>query len=239
MKPCLVLLPLCAMLLAFVEACSEKSITKPEANILQCPTTPVVHSGDATFYTYASGAGACSFDSTPNDLMVGAMNPVDYAGSQLCGAYVSITGPNGTIQIRIVDLCPGCSAGSIDLSPSAFSHIADTSLGRVPIKWQVIPYPASGPLVYHFKDGSSQWWTAVQVRNSRYPVYSLEYQTPQKTFSSVNRVSYNYFVQSGGMGPGPYTFRVTDIYGHALVDTAVSLTPNGDVAGMSQFPPCN
>ena len=219
--------------------CSQKSVTKPETSILECPATPVVHSGDATFYTYASGAGACSFDSTPNDLMVGAMNPIDYAGSQLCGAYVSVTGPKGTIQIRIVDLCPGCSAGSIDLSPSAFAKIADTSLGRVPITWQVIPYPSNNPIVYHFKDGSSQWWTAVQIRNHLYPIYSLEYRTAQKTFKSVSRVDYNYFVESGGMGPGPYTFRVTDVYGHVLVDSAITLTPNGDVSGNGQFPPCN
>lgn len=206
---------------------------------MQCPAAPVVHSGDATFYTYASGAGACSFDSTLNDLMVGAMNAIDYAGSQMCGAYVSVTGPLGTIQIRIVDLCPGCSAGGIDLSPSAFAKIADTSLGRVPIKWQVIPSMAITPIVYHFKDGSSQWWTAVQIRNHRYPIYSFEYLTAQKTFESVDRATYNYFVESGGMGPGPYTFRVTDIYGHTVTDSSIALTPSADVAGKAQFSTCN
>ena len=31
--------------------------------------------------------------------------------------------------------------------------------------WQVVSPALNGPIAYHFKDGSNQWWTAVQVRN--------------------------------------------------------------------------
>ena len=220
-------------------ACSEESVTTKPTEVPGCPDAPLIHSGEATFYTFASGAGNCMFDSTPNDLMVGAINNTDYAGSALCGACAMVTGPRGTITIRIVDRCPECPQGNIDLSPLAFSLIADTSLGRVPIHWQLIECGVTGPIVYHFKDGSNQWWTAVQVRNHRYPVRSLEYLTPQHTYKLVNRVDYNYFVEPAGMGPGPYTFRVTDMYGHTLVDTAIVPVENGDVSGRAQFPPCS
>ncbi len=179
------------------------------------------------------------FDSSKTDLMVGAMNPFDYGGSQICGASVSVTGPNGTIIIRIVDLCPGCADGSIDLSPEAFAQIADTSLGRVPITWYVVGNDVSGPILYHFMPTSSQYWTAVQIRQHRYPIYSFEYLSSPGTFTKVNRTDYNYFVQPGGMGKGPYTFRVTDIYGHVLIDSTVALTPGGDISGHAQFPACN
>jgi expansin (peptidoglycan-binding protein) len=179
------------------------------------------------------------FDSTPNDLMVGAMNQTDYAGSAICGACVSVTGPRGTITIRIVDRCPECPPGYIDLSPLAFSQLADTSLGRIPIQWHLLECAVNGPIVYHFKDGSNQWWTAVQIRNHRYPIFSLEYLTPQGTFKAVNRVDYNYFVEPAGMGTGPFTFRVTDIYGHVLVDSAVTHMENGDVQGRAQFASCS
>ena len=91
------------------------------------------HTGEATYYNEADGGGNCSFDPTPQDLMVGAMNHTDYANSALCGAYVELTGPNGTIIIRIVDQCPECPAGNINLSPSAFAKIAELAQGRVPI----------------------------------------------------------------------------------------------------------
>src|SRR5947207_9220660 len=93
------------------------------------PTVPglpfdpyATRSGQATFYD-ATGAGNCSFDPTPNDLMVGAMNQTDYAGSLLCGAYVEISGPKGVVVVRIVDRCPECPTGNIDLSQEAFARI--------------------------------------------------------------------------------------------------------------------
>ena len=219
-------------------ACSDESVTTKEPQVLRCPDVPLIHAGEATFYTFANGAGNCMFDSTPTDLMVGAINGVDYAGSALCGACAIVTGPHGTITIRIVDRCPECPQGNLDLSPLAFSELADTSLGRIPIHWQLTGCDVSGPIVYHFKDGSNPWWTAVQVRNHRYPILSLEYLTAQHLYKPVNRVDYNYFVEPTGMGPGPFTFRVTDIYGHVLVDTAIAHIENGNAPGQAQFPPC-
>ena len=44
------------------------------------------HEGQATYYDFADGSGACSFDPTPDDSMVAAMNAPDYAGSAACGS---------------------------------------------------------------------------------------------------------------------------------------------------------
>src|SRR5436190_320246 len=76
----------------------------------------VVHAGSgfATFYAYTPGSGACGFGddfASP----VAAANPVDYAGSKLCGSWVHVTGPLGSVDVRIVDLCPSCAAGDLDL----------------------------------------------------------------------------------------------------------------------------
>jgi expansin (peptidoglycan-binding protein) len=204
---------------------------------LEHPTPNPVFIGEATWY-YATGAGACSFDPSPHDLMVAAMNGAQYDAAALCGAYVQVTGPKGTVTVHIVDLCPGCRAGDLDLSQEAFALIADLPQGRVPISWQVVSPPLSGPIAYHFVAGSNQWWTAVQIRNHRNPVAKLEYRTTEGQWVAVRRRSYNYFVQSNpGMGPGPYTFRVTDSYGNALVDSGIPHVENGSVNGSSQFPP--
>jgi expansin (peptidoglycan-binding protein) len=210
-------------------------------------TTPAaaqnaLHSGQATYYFGADGSGNCSFDPIPGDLMVAAISHVDYSDPQpaaYCGAYVELTGPKGTIVVRVVDKCPdaGCAAGHLDLSPEAFDKIADRALGRVPIAWRVVSPGLSGPIAYHFKDGSNQWWTAVQIRNHRNPVAKLEYQDAQGQWVNVGRLDYNYFVEPAGMGPGPYTFRVTDSYGNTLVDSGIAGGDNISRSGAGQFPP--
>lgn len=195
-----------------------------------------VHTGTATYYTFADGGGNCMFDPTPNDLLVGAMNATEYANSAICGACATVTGPKGTIDIRIVDRCAGCALGGIDLSPTAFALVGDIPLGHVPISWHLRPCAVAGPIAYHFKDGSNQWWTAVQVRNARNPIAQFEYMVSPGVYKSVTRTSYNYFLNASGMGPGPYTFRVTDIFGNVLIDTGIAPAADTTVPGTSQFP---
>lgn len=202
------------------------------------PASPnPVYAGEATYY-YATGAGACGFDPSPNDLMVAAMNASQYDNAAYCGAYVHVNGPLGEVTVRIVDLCPGCGYGHLDLSQEAFAQIVNISTGRVPISWQVVSPELDGPIAYHFKDGSNQWWTAVQIRNHRNPVAKFEYINGDGVWVDVPRTSYNYFVQTNpGMGVGPYTFRVTDSYGNVLTDSGIPFIENGTIDGAAQFPP--
>ncbi|MCX4247136.1 expansin EXLX1 family cellulose-binding protein [Paraliomyxa miuraensis] len=195
------------------------------------------HAGEATYYDFADGSGNCSFPATPDDLMVGAMNHADYAGSAVCGTCVHIEGPEGEIDVRIVDQCPECPEGDIDLSPDAFALIAPLEAGRVPITWQYVPCPVSGPVVYHFKDGSNPWWTAVQIRNHRNAVTTLEV-LQGEAWVEVPRLDYNYFVQETGMGEGPLSLRITDVLGHTLEDSGIPLLDDADAPGAGQFPGC-
>ena len=196
-----------------------------------------VHQGIATYYD-ATGDGACLFGPSPDDLLVAAMNAEEYDHAAYCGAYLHVSGPKGEVTVRVVDLCPECKAGHLDLSPQSFTRIGDLPQGVIPITWQVISPPVSGPIAYHFKNGSNQWWTAVQVRNHRNPIAKLEYLNGSGQWVNVPRTDYNYFVQTEpGMGLGPYSFRVTDWYGNQLVDSGIPLLENGTVEGSSQFPP--
>lgn len=193
------------------------------------------HSGEGTYYN-ADGSGNCLFPASPENLMVAAMNHTDYANAALCGAYVQINGPRGTVIVRIVDRCPECPAGDVDMSPQAFAQIADLPQGRVPITWQLVSYPVDGPIVYHFKEGSNQWWTAVQIRNHRHPITKLDYWNGSQ-WVEAPRQPWNYFVEAAGMGPGPYTIRVTDNFGHTLIDSNIPHIEDGSVPGTAQFPP--
>lgn len=204
-----------------------------------CDGTPPTHDGEATFYDFADGSGNCSFPATPDDLMVGAMNHVDYAASAVCGACVTITGPNTTtVTVRVVDQCPECPEGDIDLSPEAFAVIADPSLGRVPISWVYTECPVTGPIVYHYKEGSNPYWTAVQLRNHRLPIAKLEAKDAGGNYVELPRADYNFFIADSGLGEGPYGFRVTATTGEALVDDAIPFVDSGDAPGAAQFGGC-
>jgi expansin len=202
--------------------------------IARPPENPL-HSGSATYYD-ATGAGACSFDPSPHDLRVAAMNHDEYDNAAYCGAYVQVTGPRGTVTVRIVDLCPECHTGHLDLSREAFAAIADLPQGVVAITWRVVSPPLAGPIAFHFKEGSNPWWTAVQVRNHRNPIAKLEYWNGSQ-WVTVPRVSYNFFVQTNpGMGAGPYAFRVTDMYSNTLTDNGIPFVEGGTLNGAAQFP---
>jgi expansin len=203
--------------------------------LIAAPWSMPTHTGEGTYYA-ATGAGNCMFDPSPTDLMVAAMNHVDYAAAAICGAYVEATGPLGTVTVRIVDQCPECPAGDIDFSQQAFARIAHVIDGRVPIRWRIVSPALSGTIAYRFKEGSNQWWTAVQVRNHRNPIAKLEYRQSNGTYKAVTRTDYNYFVEASGMGPGPYAFRVTDIYSHVLTDTGIPFVEGGVISGTAQFP---
>ncbi len=193
--------------------------------------------GEATYYDFADGSGNCSFPATPDDLMVGAMNHTDYAGSAVCGSCVRIEGPEGTVDVRIVDQCPECPVGDIDLSPDAFAMIAPLEAGRVDISWQTISCPVEGPVVYHFKDGSNPYWTAVQIRNHRHAIASFAVEQ-DGGWVDVPRVDYNFFVKDDGMGEGPLSFRITDVLGNTLEDSGIPLLDDADASGVGQFPEC-
>lgn len=195
-----------------------------------------LRSGDGTFYG-ATGAGNCSFDASPQDLMVAAMNQTDYAGSAICGAYVHATGPKGSVTVRIVDRCPECRPGDIDFSAEAFARIADPAAGRVPITWQVVAGDVSGPVSYRYKDGSTRFWTAIQVLNHRVPIASLAIRpSGASDWIAVPRLDYNYFVHPTPIAAGPLQVRVTASTGAVLLDTLPEPAGGITVAGQAQFP---
>jgi expansin len=95
-------------------------------------------SGEATYYD-ADGVGACGSPTSDGDL-VAAMNGAQYSKA-VCGKCAAVTGPRGSVVVKIVDKCPGCSSGDLDLSQTAFAKIAKMSEGRVKITWHFVTCP--------------------------------------------------------------------------------------------------
>lgn len=104
------------------------------------PTEPQVEeeSGEATYYD-ADGTGACG-SPTSNASLVAAMNGVQYSKA-VCGKCAEVKGPLGSVVVKILDKCPGCSEGDLDLSETAFVKIAKKIDGRVKITWHYVTCP--------------------------------------------------------------------------------------------------
>ena len=194
-------------------------------------------SGEGTYYG-ADGSGNCSYPKTPDDHRVAAMNQADYSGSAACGACAEVDGPQGTLIVRIVDRCPECRPGDLDLGTKAFAEIANPEAGRVAISWRYVPCETQGAVRFLFKDGSSQWWTAVQVRNHRHAITLFEYRMASAPYKPISRTNYNYFLEAAGMGRGPFDFRLSDVNGNVLEETGIPLELDREISGKGQFPPC-
>lgn len=110
---------------------------RAEASVADASLGPT-YTGEATYYA-ADGTGACGYPATTN-LDVAAMNKAQYAKS-VCGKCVHLKGPKGEVTVRIVDLCPGCKMGDLDLSEESFAKIANMSAGRVKISWSFVACP--------------------------------------------------------------------------------------------------
>lgn len=226
---------LLAIALAGCGACSDDADDPAGDAAPSCLAPRPEASGEATYYA-ADGTGNCSFPAS-SDRMVAAINASDYATAAWCGACVAVTGPAGTVTVRVVDKCPGCDPGDLDLSSEAFAMISPLSAGRVAITWHEVACDVQGPLGYHFKDGSNAFWTAIQIRNHRYPIAKVEAGTAG-ALETIARVDYNYFIDTSGLGAGPYSIRVTDTRGHVVEDSAIALGDDVTRTGTAQLPVC-
>ncbi|KAI9624453.1 hypothetical protein H4Q26_016854 [Puccinia striiformis f. sp. tritici PST-130] len=83
------------------------------------------------------GHGACGEKSSEADYMI-AMNTPQYNSGGPCHQNVVIRNKkNGKrVVAKVLDECPSCRFGDLDLSPSAFKALGKLEDGVLPIDWQ-------------------------------------------------------------------------------------------------------
>ncbi|MET8204235.1 expansin EXLX1 family cellulose-binding protein [Micromonospora taraxaci] len=191
------------------------------------PTGNATHNGKATFYDSKGAGGNCSNPAAPANRLYVALGPTEYSAGAACGGFLDVTGPKGTVRVLIMDQCPECAPGHLDLSREAFARIADPVQGLVPVTYRaVVNPPLPGPLTFRMKEGSSQWWFAVRVGNHGNPLRSVEVrQGASGAWRSAARQDYNYWLIASGAGPGPFTIRVSDVYGNRVTVGGIRMAP--------------
>jgi expansin (peptidoglycan-binding protein) len=198
------------------------------------PAPGVGYSGQATHYELQSGGGNCSYEGPPADRLYVALSPGEYAAAGACGAYLDVTGPKGSVRVKVVDQCPECKSGQLDLSSQAFGRIAAPSDGIVKVSYQLARNPrVPAALTYRVKEGSSRYWLALLPDNHGNPVARLEVRSGSGGWIPLQHADYNYWIVEQGAGGGPFTVRLTDTAGRTATSAGIALRP-GAVQQMRQ-----
>ena len=210
----------------------------PEVDLATEYAPDSIHTGEATFYDLGDTTGSANLDDFGAHYLTAALNTEDYMNG-LAGAFLEITDKDGdVINVLVTDLLPAGKKGDIDLSREAFKTIEPLETGRMAITWRVIALTTDQPVRFLWKPSSSKYWASVQVRNNTYPVMKLEYLDTDGEFVEMYKESYNYFTAKDGLdSEGPFTFRLTDIYGQQFVETDIPIKGDlEEIEGTGNFP---
>jgi hypothetical protein len=179
----------------------------------------------ATFFEL-KGTGHCSFPKPPSDDLFVALGHGVYGNAEPCGSYLDVTGPKGKVRVKVIDSCPECADNHLDLSRAAFKKIADPVDGIAPISFKKVRSPSvPGPLSVRIKEGASQYWFAALIDNHANPLTSVKVSNRGGTFRSAQRADYNYWIIDDGAGSGPFTIKITDVYGKTSTLTGIKMKP--------------
>jgi expansin len=199
----------------------------PAAFVVAGSAGQVSGSGAQTATHYQlDGVPNCSYPAPPADGLYAALPTAEYASAATCGGYLRVTGPHGTsVQVKVVDQCPDCAAGHIDLSDAAFAKLAPLSAGLIDVRYSAVSDPVlPGPVTVQVKDGSSRYWLALLPDNTGNALASVAVRSGSG-WLSLARASYNYWIGSSGAGPGPFTVRLTDTAGNQVTLNGITLSP--------------
>ncbi|KAJ3503394.1 hypothetical protein NMY22_g18262 [Coprinellus aureogranulatus] len=88
----------------------------------------------ARFSFYDAGLGACGEVNSNSDFIV-ALNIAQWDNKAHCGETITISFGGKTARAKIMDLCPGCPYGGLDLTRGLFSYFASQDLGIIHGTW--------------------------------------------------------------------------------------------------------
>ncbi|KAG3098233.1 hypothetical protein PI124_g15432 [Phytophthora idaei] len=201
------------------------------------------YEGYGTVYTLSSPSdGNCNFMSWPDDAVTkyAALNTEQWEETMNCGrcAEVSCTDASCSGEtseiVYIMDQCPGCAYGDLDLSPDVFESITGQSYTKLSIEWKFVDCPISNKVQYCLKTGSSEFWVAVQPANFVSGVESLSINGQE---TSLIDSAYYFLIDGSGESVADLSsVRVSmmGVNGEMLEET-LSLTADECTEGSSQF----
>ncbi|KAK8175299.1 RlpA-like double-psi beta-barrel-protein domain-containing protein-containing protein, partial [Phyllosticta citrichinensis] len=156
--------------------------------------------GPATFYGGALEGGNCMMKGyqLPPGVSGAAIGGNNWKNSANCGACAEVRGNGKKVIVMFVDQCPECGDG-LDFFPDGFKQLADPSVGKFTVEWNFVECPVQGPLKITDKEGTNEYYVAMQAQNGKEPTESLELSSDGgKTYKPAQRDSTNHFILNGG-----------------------------------------
>ncbi|EEU42231.1 uncharacterized protein NECHADRAFT_93246 [Fusarium vanettenii 77-13-4] len=193
--------------------------------------------GSSTFYGGNLAGGNCMFSTytLPSGIYGTAFSGAVWNNAASCGACIEVTGPSGTIKAMIVDQCPECEEGHLDLFPDAFTAVGGTD-GIVQTSYKFVSCGITSPLYLHNKEGTSQHWFSIQVVNANEPVTKLEVSTDGgSTWQETERKDYNFFENSAGFGVDSVDVKITSKTGKTVTVSGVGVEAGAKYDADSNF----
>ncbi|OWZ03900.1 hypothetical protein PHMEG_00024289 [Phytophthora megakarya] len=159
--------------------------------------------GDGTPYNLAAvGNGNCAFMSAWSQASTNyvAVNQAQWDGLKHCGQCIEATCIDSkckdnktSVTLQVVDRCPECKYGDLDMSPGALTKIVGYNPGRIKIGWKYVDCPNPGTVKVCLKQGSNPYWIAIQPTNTRIAVKGLSINGMTGTLLDG---AYYYYIQS-------------------------------------------
>ncbi|MBS2017092.1 MAG: hypothetical protein JST00_29670 [Deltaproteobacteria bacterium] len=146
-----------------------------------------------------------------------------------CDACIAVTTARGKSAVLRVVTYGETTKNSIDVSPEAYALLDSGEYPRA-MTWQFTDCPSSGPLMFEFQTGSSEYWTSLWVRNGRRPITKVEVKSENHaSFTTLARGSDGTLTDAAGFGKGPFTLRLTSMDGATHEETFE--WPSAGIAG--------
>ncbi|KAG7380085.1 hypothetical protein PHYPSEUDO_007791 [Phytophthora pseudosyringae] len=183
--------------------------------------------GDGTTYTLGEvGSGNCNLMSwnsiAPTNYA--ALNNEQWNNLGNCGRCAQVScidekcaDQTASAIVQIVDRCPECKYGDLDLSPSVFKTITGSDPSRLAIRWQFVACPTPETVKICLKNGSNGFWTAVQPTNALVGVQSVSING--KTASVISGAYYYLTTSSSEIDLSAVDVAITSINGEVIEGT--------------------
>ncbi|KAI0143602.1 carbohydrate-binding module family 63 protein [Xylariaceae sp. FL1272] len=229
--------------LSMSAASATTSVSIPAANAatdvaISAASDSTAVTGTSTFYGGNLNGGTCSFSTytLPSGIYGTAYSGSSWDSAANCGACIEVTANGKSIVAMIVDQCPECDAGHLDLFEDAFDVLSPSSSDPLATSYTFVDCGITSPLVLHNKSGTSAYWFSMQVVNSNEPVAKLEVSIDGgKTWSATTRQDYNFFENSSGFGTSTVDVRLTSGSGSTMTVSSVSVASDSQVTASSNF----
>lgn len=197
--------------------------------------------GELTTYTLsAPSSGNCNFMHAPEAASqnYAAINAEQWESTKACGRYAEVscadsrcTSTSKTELVYILDQCPECKKGDLDVSPSVFKSLTGSEPSRYKTKWRFINCPVTGNIKYCLKDGSNPYYIAIQPTNIATGVKEMTINT--KSTGMVTS-AYYYLLEGANLGLGAVGVSVTSEDGEVVTET-LELAAGSCTDGTKQF----